>query len=87
MRGMALGVGVAFPLLALFGFNPRGLNGPGELHALTALYSIVPVTLWIASLLPVWNFPITPERQAELREAIGRRTARGVTYVRRASLP
>jgi Na+/melibiose symporter-like transporter len=70
---LALGVGVALPLLDLFGFDPKGTNGPGELRALTLLYCTVPVVLWIASLAVIWNFPITPERQQSLRDAIERR--------------
>jgi Na+/melibiose symporter-like transporter len=73
---IALGVGIAFPLLSLFGFDPRATNGPAELNALTALYCLLPVALWLVSLLPIWNFPITAERQAALRAAIeGRATA------------
>jgi Na+/melibiose symporter-like transporter len=72
---LALGVGVALPLLAAFGFDPKGTNGPEQIHALTALYCVVPVMLWIASLLSIWNFPITANRQAALRDAIERRSA------------
>lgn len=70
---IALGVGIAFPLLALFGFDPRGTNGSFEIGALAALYCFLPVALWLVSLVPIWNFPIDAERQAALRAAIEER--------------
>ncbi len=69
---LALGVGAALWLLGLSGFRPAGPNGAPELFALTALYCLVPIGLWVVSVLPVWSFPITPERQAEIRAAIER---------------
>ena len=70
---LALGVGIGLPVLALFGFDPKRANGPTEIAALTALYCIVPVGLWLLALVPIWRFPITPARHAELREALARR--------------
>jgi glycoside/pentoside/hexuronide:cation symporter, GPH family len=67
---LALGVGLALPLLALVGFDPKGTNGPAEIRALTAVYCAVPVVFWLLALATLWNFPITPDRQAALREAI-----------------
>jgi Na+/melibiose symporter-like transporter len=72
---LALGVGAALSLLDLSGFHPAGPNGPAELFALTTLYCLVPICLWLASVWPIWNFPITPARPRLLREAIGRRAA------------
>lgn len=69
---LALGVGAALMLLGLSGFDPAAANEPSELFALTALYCLVPIALWLCSVWPIWNFPITPERQAEVRAAIER---------------
>lgn len=32
----------------------------------------LPIALWLVSIWPIWNFPITPERQAAVRAAIER---------------
>ena len=62
----------ALTLLDLSGFDPGAANGPRELFALTALYCLVPIFLWLVSVWLIWNFPITPERQMEVRAAIER---------------
>jgi hypothetical protein len=49
--------------------------GRGRLFAygfLTLSLADLPIALWLVSIWPIWNFPITPERQAEVRAAIGR---------------
>jgi Na+/melibiose symporter-like transporter len=74
--GFALGVGIGFPLLQFFGFDPNGTNEPSALFALTMLYCIVPVVFYLLSVVTIWNFPITPERQARLRILIERRNTR-----------
>ncbi len=69
---LALAVGLAFPLLDLAGFN-AGAQNPGEaLLVLAALYSLVPVIFKTAAIVLMAGYPITAERQAELRDRIMR---------------
>ena len=71
---LALGVGVAFPVLSLAGFDP----GAGEVSAtgvwtLTLLYSIVPVALKICAISLMWSFPIDEAHHADLQRRISER--------------
>ncbi|KAB7741506.1 MFS transporter [Parvibaculum sedimenti] len=73
----AAGVGIALPVLSWIGFDPQShANSAGANFALTAMYCLVPLALWIVSTTIIWNYPITHERQARLRAALDRRTAR-----------
>jgi Na+/melibiose symporter-like transporter len=69
---LALGVGIAFPLLQAFGFDPApgAENGPEALLALAVIYAWVPIILKIAAIALMWNFPIGAKEQAELRRTI-----------------
>lgn len=73
---LALGVGIALPILDWFGFQPNAANGPQQISALVGLYCIVPVVLWVLSIVPLWNFPMTPERQRRMQASLVRREAR-----------
>lgn len=73
----AIGVGIALPVLAWSGFDPQVMtNSDGAKFALTAMYCLVPLTLWVISTTVIWQYPITHERQARLRAALDRRIAR-----------
>ena len=72
----AVGVGIALPLLQLAGFDPTRENGPEELRWLTILYVFLPIGLWLVTIRMLWNFPISPERQARFRGLIERRNAK-----------
>ncbi|MEO1747069.1 MAG: MFS transporter [Pseudomonadota bacterium] len=69
---LALGVGVAFPLLALFGFEAGA--GPDQsaeaLLALAIIYAWIPILLKVAAISLIWNFPVNEVMQKELREQI-----------------
>ncbi|MEM7003356.1 MAG: MFS transporter [Pseudomonadota bacterium] len=76
----SLGAAIAMFGLALLGFNaePGAVNGPDELFGLRFLFSAFPSIFFLGGALIIWNFPITPERQAEIRtqiEANASRTA------------
>lgn len=70
---LAGAVGLAFPLLDLFGFSPAGGNGAGALFGLAALYSLVPVAFKLAAIGLMWGYPLTETRQRRLRARIERR--------------
>jgi Na+/melibiose symporter-like transporter len=73
----AIGIGIALPLLAWSGFDPKVMtNSDSSLFMLTAMYCLVPLTLWLISTTVIWQYPITHARQARLRAALDRRIAR-----------
>ena len=73
----AAGVGIALPVLSWIGFDPQShTNSAAANFALTSMYCLVPLALWIVSTAIIWNYPITHERQVRLRAALDRRMAR-----------
>lgn len=70
---LALAVGLAFPLLEAFGFDPATGRG---VWALSALYGLAPPLIKLAAILPIARFPLDAARQARLRAVIARREAR-----------
>ena len=71
---LALAVGIAFPLLAWSGYDPgSGIKTEFGLKTLALLYAALPVALKFMAIALMWDFPLTAERQAELREAIEKR--------------
>lgn len=61
--------------LALFGFEPGAgaANGPDELFGVRFLFSAFPSLFYLAGAAIVWTYPITEERQREIRAAIDAR--------------
>lgn len=74
---LALAVGIAFPLLDLAGFEPSATE-PNEigLTALAVLYSLVPVAFKIGAVALIFGYPITAEKQRDIRQMIQSRYAR-----------
>lgn len=72
---LALGVGIAFPVLSLTGFDPgAGIVTEIGLWTLTLFYSVVPVALKIGAIALMWGFPIDEAHHADLQRRIaGRR--------------
>jgi glycoside/pentoside/hexuronide:cation symporter, GPH family len=71
---LALAVGIAFPLLAISGYDPgAGIRTDLGLKVLGLLYAAVPVALKLVAIAIMWDFPLTAERQEALREAIENR--------------
>ncbi len=73
---LAAAVGIAFPLLDLFGFSALGNNSAAALFGLTALYCLAPVGFKLAAILLMLRYPLGPARQIRLRLRIERRGAR-----------
>jgi Na+/melibiose symporter-like transporter len=69
---LAVGVGIVFPLLGFFGFNPApgAQNDAAALFALAIIYAWVPVALKIASITLMWNFPLDETAQNKLQARI-----------------
>lgn len=55
----ALAIGIAFPLLDLFGFSAGGGNDQGALTALACLYGIPCIIFKVVALYLMRNYPIT----------------------------
>lgn len=70
---LAGGVGIVFPALAGFGFDPSAAGGSREgLEALAIAYAWVPILAKLASIAIMWNFPLDEQSQASLRSRIER---------------
>ena len=68
---LAFAVGMAFPLLALSGFDPAaGLATAGGLQMLGLLYAVAPIMLKLCAVALVWNFPVDAASQARVRAQI-----------------
>jgi Na+/melibiose symporter-like transporter len=70
---LALAVGIAFPLLEMFGFVPGGAERAGSdggLFALAVLYAWVPVAFKAAAGILIFRFEIDADTQAGLRRRI-----------------
>lgn len=73
----AAGVGIALPFIAFMGFDPQGdSQTEAGILGIVFMYCLLPLTLWVGSLAIIWNFPLTAERHARIREAYDRRTRR-----------
>lgn len=74
---LAVAVGIAFPLLAVAGFDPgAGLHTASGLQMLVVLYAAVPIVLKCGAVALVWNFPVDAAAQALLRTRIEKGAAR-----------
>lgn len=68
---LAGGVGIVFPALAAFGFDPATSSASGEgLTALAIAYAWVPIAAKLASIAIMWNFPLDEQAQISLRGRI-----------------
>lgn len=73
----AVGIGLALPVLAWAGFDPKvGNPGPEAVNAILIVYCAVPLVLSFCSMLVIWNYPISRERQARLSASLARRMSR-----------
>lgn len=73
--GTAVGVGLAYPLLDLIGFNPEGGNSQAAIDGLRYVYVFIPVTTDIILAWLFYTFPLTREMQRDMRERIDARDA------------
>lgn len=68
---VAIGVLLATTIAAWFGFDPAvTTNDYTAERAVTYLYSIIPAALACIALPLLWNYPLTRERQQEIRASI-----------------
>lgn len=62
----ALAIGVAFPLLDLFGFDPNESNGAQELSALAWIYGLPCILFKVTALIGMKNYPINESSYSQL---------------------
>ncbi len=68
---LALGVGLAFPLLEAAGFQAgAAVQSPASLLALVLLYSLVPAAFKLTAIALFLRYPITAARQQRIRRLI-----------------
>ena len=74
--GSAIPLGLALPLIAWFGFDPKlAVNPHGALLALALTFALGPALAHLAALLLIRRYPIDEARQIEIRQALARRDA------------
>lgn len=71
--GHAFAIG-AFPLLALFGFDPKLPTATGE-TALIALYAVVPAAMGLVVAVVMLRYPLDATRVAEIQRQLAARDA------------
>ena len=68
---LAGGVGIVFPVLAGFGFDPStDGNSTSALAALAVAYAWVPIAAKLVNIAIMWNFPLDEAAQITLRDSI-----------------
>lgn len=67
---MAFSVGIAYGLLDLFGYNPKGGNGEFGIYVIKLVGAGIPVLLIIPGMLLMMRFPIDRHVHASLREQL-----------------
>ncbi|HKT85075.1 MAG TPA: MFS transporter [Novosphingobium sp.] len=72
--GSALAFGIALPLVAAFGFDPKSAaNTPQALHALLLVFALGPALAHTAAAAIIAGFPLNAARHAEIRRQINAR--------------
>lgn len=71
--GPAIGIGIALPLLAWLGFQPKGTSSPASLEALKYIFALGPAVAHIISAALIWRFPLDQTRHAAIRRALDTR--------------
>jgi Na+/melibiose symporter-like transporter len=75
---LALGVGLALPLVQWLGFDPETASGGDGLWALSLVYGLLPIPFKLAAAWLMWRFPSTkdvPQEVEDELEAMGSRAA------------
>ncbi|KPF55442.1 sodium:melibiose symporter [Novosphingobium sp. AAP1] len=76
--GVALAIGVALPLAAWIGFDPRGTNPAGVLEHLKWLFALGPALGHVISAAVIHGFPIDERRHGDIRRQLAARDAAGL---------
>jgi len=71
----ALAIGIAFPLLDVFGFSASGSNDANALQGLAVLYGLPCIGFKLAALFLMRGYPITEDRHNAIRAELEAREA------------
>lgn len=67
---LALAVGIAFPLLTLFGFDTQTAPADNNLLALSVLYGLLPIPFKLISAWTIWHFPLDRQQHQALQKQL-----------------
>ncbi len=70
--GGALGIGLAYPLLELVGFNPGGSNDPAQLDALRYIFAFIPAASELLVVYLLYTFPLNEEKLGEIQAQLAK---------------
>jgi Na+/melibiose symporter-like transporter len=76
--GVALAIGIALPLAAWIGFDPRGSNPAPVLEHLKWLFALGPALGHIISAAVIHGFPLDERRHGDIRRQLAARDAAGL---------
>jgi GPH family glycoside/pentoside/hexuronide:cation symporter len=68
---LALSVGIALPVLDIFGFDANSAE-QDSFTALIMIYAVVPIVIKIAAIFVVWNFPLTPKKLVVIQHRLSK---------------
>ncbi|AUW59370.1 sodium:melibiose symporter [Sphingobium sp. SCG-1] len=71
--GMAIAVGVALPLVAWLGFDPKTANSPEALHGLLLVFALGPALAHAVSAALVYGFPLDQASHEKVRQTLAAR--------------
>ncbi|HTO58933.1 MAG TPA: MFS transporter, partial [Pseudomonadales bacterium] len=66
----AVAAGIALPLVAWLGFDPKGANGQGALEGLKYVFALGPAIAHLASAALIYRFGLDEARHREIRAAL-----------------
>ena len=67
---LALAVGIAFPLLAILGFDTQTAPADNNLLALSVLYGLLPIPFKLLAAWTIWRFPLDRQQHQALQQQI-----------------
>jgi GPH family glycoside/pentoside/hexuronide:cation symporter len=73
---MGIGAGIAFPILAIFGYQLGAENSGSALFGLFLVYIILPAVTSVAAAIVLWNFPIDARRHGIILRRLEQLAAR-----------
>jgi Na+/melibiose symporter-like transporter len=73
--GMAVAVGIALPLLAWLGFDPKGDNTLETLRGVALVFALGPALAHILAAWLVYGFPLDEQAHGRIRRALAERDA------------
>ncbi|MFW2852582.1 MFS transporter [Sphingomonas sp. TX0543] len=73
--GPAIGIGLALPLVAWLGFQPKGHSAPQALEALKYVFALGPALAHVIAASIIWRFPLDEAAHADIRRALDTRAA------------